>query len=89
MGDLMFRKGENEMALGLLVRSKELANQYAPTYELMGDMLAVQDPVAATSNYMVARKLDPAHANRYDAKIRSMKTDKGRERVHAARFFPR
>ena len=89
MGDLMFRKGETELALGLLVRSKELANQYAPTYELMGDMLAVQDPVAATSNYMVARKLDPANARRYNAKIESMKTDKGRERVQAARFFPR
>lgn len=89
MGDLLFRKGETEQALGMLVRSKELSNQYAPTYELMGDMLSMEDPVSATANYMVAKKLDPKNARRYDAKIRMMKTEKGRERVLANRFFPR
>ncbi len=89
MGDLMFRKGESDQALGLLVRAKELANQYVPTYELMGDMLAVQDPVAATANYMVALKLDPANARRYEAKIRLMRSEEGRSRVQANRFFPR
>ncbi|MGN0023907.1 MAG: tetratricopeptide repeat protein [Candidatus Avelusimicrobium sp.] len=89
MGDLLFRKGEKEQALGMLVRSKELANQYVPTYELMGDMLAMEDPVSATANYMVAKKLDPKNARRYDAKIRMMQTEKGRERVLANRFFPR
>lgn len=89
MGDLMFRKGETDLALGLVTRSKELANQYVPAYELMGDMLAVQDPVAATTNYMVALKLDPANAARYNAKMRAMKSEKGRERVQASRFYPR
>ena len=89
MGDLMFRKGEKDYALGLLVKAKELASQYVPTYELMGDMLAMEDPVAATANYMVAKKLDPAHASRYEAKIRLMRTEQGRERVLANRFFPR
>ena len=88
MGDLMFRKGEKEQALGLLVKSKELASQDVPTYELMGDMLAMEDPVAATANYMVARKLDPANARRYEAKIRLMRSEEGRERVLANRFFP-
>lgn len=89
MGDLLFRKGETDAALGMLARSKELANQYVPTYELMGDMLAVEDPVSATANYMVALKLDPAHARRYEAKIRLMKNEEGRARVQANRFFPR
>ena len=89
MGDLMFRKGETDYALGLLVRSKELASQYVPTYDLMGDMLSVEDPVAATANYMVAKKLDPANARKYDAKIRLMRTQEGREQVLANRFFPR
>ncbi len=89
MGDLMFRRGEKDYALGLLVKSKELANQYAPTYELMGDMLAVDDPVSAVSNYTVAKKLNPENARRYDAKIRLMRTEQGRERVLANRFFPR
>lgn len=88
MGDILFRKGDTDQALGMLVRSKELANQYVPTYELMGDMLALEDPVSATANYMVAKKLDPANARRYDAKIRLMKTEEGRERVLANRFFP-
>lgn len=89
MGDLLFRKGEKDQALGMLVRSKELANQYVPTYELMGDMLSVEDPVSATANYMVAKKLDPQNARRYNAKIRMMRTEQGRERVLANRFFPR
>ena len=89
MGDLLFRKGETDQALGMLVRSKELANHYVPTYELMGDMLALEDPVSATANYMVAKKLDPKNARRYDAKIRLMRTEEGRERVLANRFFPR
>lgn len=89
MGDLLFRKGETDQALGMLVRSKELASQYVPTYELMGDMLAVQDPVAATANYMVALKLDPDNARRYEAKIRLMRSEEGRQRVQASRFFPR
>ena len=89
MGDLMFRKGEEDYALGLLIQAKELANQYAPTYELMGDMLALKDPVSATANYIVAKKLDPQHASRYEAKIRLMRTEAGRERVLANRFYPR
>ena len=89
MADLMFRKGEKDYALGLLVKAKELANQYAPTYELMGDMLALEDPVSATANYMTAKKLDPKHASRYDAKIRLMRSEEGRERVLANRFFTR
>ncbi len=88
MGDLMYRKGETDYALGLLVKSKELASQYVPTYDLMGDMLSVEDPVAATANYMVAKKLDPANAARYDRKIRLMRTEEGRQRVLAERFFP-
>ncbi len=89
MGDLLFRKGETDKALGMLVRSKELASQYVPAYELMGDMLSVEDPVSATANYMVAKKLDPKNARRYDTKIRLMRTEEGRERVLANRFFPR
>ena len=88
MGDLLFRKGEKDQALGMLVKSKELASKYVPTYELMGDMLAMEDPVAATANYMVARKLDPANARRYEAKIRLMRSEEGRERVLSNRFFP-
>ena len=88
MGDLMYRRGETDYALGLLVKSKELASQYVPTYDLMGDMLSVQDPVAATANYMVAKKLDPANAAKYDRKINLMRTEAGRQRVLAERFFP-
>ncbi len=89
MGDLMYRKGETDYALALLVKSKELASQYVPTYDLMGDMLVAEDPVAATANYLVAKKLDPANAAKYERKIRFMRSQQGRERILAERFFPK
>lgn len=89
LGDLTFRRGEKDKALALLTRSKELSNKYAPTYDLMGDMLAMEDPIAAVANYQVAAKLDPAHAKRYNRKIELMKTEEGRDRVLGNRFFPR
>ncbi len=88
LGDLMYRNGDKEFALGALEKSKELASDYAPTYDLMGDMLAAEDPVSATANYMVAVKLDPAHAAKYQRKIELMKTAEGRYQVTTARFFP-
>ena len=89
MGDLQFRRGEKETALALLVRAKGLANQYAPTYELMGDMLSVEDPVSAVANYKVALSLDPSHAARYQRKLDLMRTPEGRDRILGNRFFPR
>lgn len=89
MGDLAYRRGETDYALGLLVKSKELASKYVPTYELMGDILSVEDPVAATANYITAKKLDPKNARRYEQKMRLMRTEEGRQRILAARFFPR
>ena len=89
LGDLTFRRGEKDQALAFLARSKELANRYAPTYELMGDMLAMEDPISAVANYQVAAQLDPANAKRYQRKTELMKTAEGRERVLGNRFFPR
>ena len=54
----------------------------------MGDMLALEDPVSATANYMVAVKLDPQNAAKYQRKIALMKTEEGRYRVVTERFFP-
>ena len=88
LGDLLYRNGDNDLALGALVKAKELDSDYAPTYDLMGDMLAMQDPVSATANYMVALKLDPQNARKYQAKLAAMKTTEGRYQVTSARFFP-
>lgn len=88
LADLTFQNGDKDYALGLLVRAKELAPKYVPAYDLMGDMLAMEDPVAATSNYMVALKLDPQHAAKYQFKMGQMKTEEGRYRVMSNRFFP-
>lgn len=87
LGDLMYRNGDSDFALGALVKAKELDSDYAPTYDLMGDMLAMQDPVSATANYMVAVKLDPKNARKYQAKMAAMKTTEGRYQVQSARFF--
>lgn len=81
MADLLFKKGEDAPALNSLMRSKELDNHYAPAYELMGDILAIDDPIAAAANYIVAKELDPAGQRRYNAKIKAMATEKGRQNV--------
>ena len=88
LGDLLYRNGDSDYALGALVKAKELDNDYAPTYDLMGDMLAMEDPVSATANYLVALKLDPKNARKYQAKLNAMKSPEGRYQVVSARFFP-
>lgn len=88
LADLMYRNGDTDFALGALVKAKEVAPKYVPAYDLMGDMLAIEDPVSATANYMVAVKLDPQNAAKYQRKIALMKTEEGRYRVVTERFFP-
>lgn len=88
LGDILYRNGDTDYALGALVKAKELDNDYAPTYDLMGDMLAMSDPVSATANYLVALKLDPQNAPKYQAKLAAMKSEEGRYQVLSARFFP-
>ena len=87
MGELLFQRGETDTALGMLAKTKELASKYVPAYDLMGDMLALEDPQGAVANYLVARKLDPAHAAKYEYKMRMMRTDAGRKAVVARRFL--
>ena len=88
VADLMYRNGDKDFALGALVKTKEVTPNYVPAYDLMGDMLAVEDPVSATANYMVAEKLDPKNAAKYQRKIALMKSEEGRYRVLTERFFP-
>ena len=88
LADLMYRSGDTDFALGALRKAKEVFPKYAPAYDLMGDMLVVQDPVEATSNYMVAIKLDPQNAAKYQRKLWLMKSEEGRYRVLTERFFP-
>lgn len=88
LADLMYRSGDTDFALGALKKSKEVLPKYAPAYDLMGDMLAVQDPVEATSNYMVAIQLDPQNAAKYQRKLVLMKSEEGRYHILTDRFFP-
>lgn len=78
---LLFKSGDYESALADLNKIKSINNKYVKAYEFSGDILAIEDPVSATSNYMAARKLDPKNAKRYNAKIKLMKTDAGRRKV--------
>ena len=87
MGELLFLQGETNEALGMISKTKELASRYVPAYELMGDMLALEDPPSAVANYLVARKLDPANAAKYNYKMRMMSTEAGRKNVVARRFL--
>lgn len=87
MAELLFIKGEVNQALGMLTRTKELASRYVPAYDLMGDMLALEDPPGAVANYLVARKLDPANAAKYNYKMKMMSTEAGRKSVVSRRFL--
>lgn len=84
--EMLFKSGDYQAAIADLDNLKGINNQYAPSYELAGDILAIEDPVASTANYMVAKKLDPSNGRRYDAKIALMRTDKGRQKVIARTF---
>jgi tetratricopeptide (TPR) repeat protein len=85
---MLFKLGEYQDALGDLEKIKTVNNEYIPAYELTGDIIAIEDPIAAAANYITAKKLDKNAANRkrYDAKIRLMASEDGRKRVIANAF---
>lgn len=87
IAELLFGRGATEEALAYAARAKTLTPRAAPLYDMMGDMLALENPVDATANYLVARKLDPANSEKYNQKIQLMSTENGRKRVVAARFL--
>lgn len=87
MAELEFNRGNTDQGIAYAEKAKLLAPTYAPAYEMLGDMLALESPVEATQHYLAARRLDPANALRYQGKIRMMTTEAGRRRVVAGRFY--
>ena len=85
-GELLFSRGDTETGVAYAEQAVALAPGYAPAYDMLGDMLALESPVEATRHYLAARKLDPAHASRYQQKIRLMNSEQGRKRVVFNRF---
>ena len=84
--ELLFSHGDKDESLAYAERAKLLAPNYAPAYELMGDMLSLESPVEATQHYLAARRLDPAHATKYQNKIKMMTTETGRQKVVLSRL---
>ena len=60
--------------------------RHSPAYDFTGDIYAIDDPVRAVSNYIIAKELDPANTKRYDAKIKLMSSEKGRQAVITKRL---
>ncbi len=85
--ELLFNRADVEEALAYAQQAKILAPNNARIYETLGDMLALESPVEATQHYLAARRLDPAHAARYQNKIRMMTSEAGRKRVVTDSFF--
>ena len=52
----------------------------------MGDILAVEDPLSAAANYVIAKNLDPDNAPYYTDKMQKMLTSIGRKEVVEKRF---
>ncbi|MDR1123290.1 MAG: tetratricopeptide repeat protein [Elusimicrobiota bacterium] len=84
---LHFKNVDHNSAYSDVEKIKKISNNYAPAYELAGDIWAIEDPVQAVANYIAARKLDPANARRYNAKIALMRTEEGRKRVITRTFW--
>jgi len=84
--ELLFNLGDTEVALKYAQRAASLAPAYAPAFEMLGDMYALESPVEATRNYLVARKLDPENSRHYQYKIQMMKSENTRKRVVYDRF---
>jgi tetratricopeptide (TPR) repeat protein len=76
-----FKNVDHYAAIADIDEIKKITDQYAPAYELAGDIYAIEDPVTAVANYLAARGIDPANARRYNSKILLMRTDDGRRRV--------
>lgn len=87
IGELLFSHGDTDEGIGYMEQAKKLAPKSAFIYDTLGDMLALDSPVEATQHYLAARRLDPKHEKRYEAKIRLMTTENGRKRVVASRFM--
>jgi len=85
-GEMLFKKGNIDQALVQVSIAKELNNTYAPSYDLMGDILAVEDPLSAAANYVIAKNLDPAKTAYYNDKMQKMLTSEGRRQVVVKRF---
>ena len=85
--ELLFSKGDTEQGIAYAEHAKKLAPNYAPVYEMLGDMLALETPVEATQHYLAARRLNPSAAQRYQAKIRMLNTENGRKKLVADRFL--
>lgn len=79
--ELFFDQGNYEAALSDLNVIKSIDNKYVPAYDFSGDIYAIEDPVKAASNYLIAKDLDPINAEHYDAKIKLMLTEEGRQAV--------
>ncbi|WP_424244050.1 tetratricopeptide (TPR) repeat protein [Elusimicrobium posterum] len=85
--EMLFKNHQYEDSISHLLIAKQENPKFVPAYELMGDILSVEDPMAAVQNYIVCKKLDPASKSRYDYKIRRVITDDGRKQIAASRFF--
>ena len=79
--EMLFSQGDYEAALADLNALKSIDNKYAPAYDFSGDIYAIEDPVKAASNYLVAKQLDPQNTKRYEAKIKLMASENGRKAV--------
>lgn len=65
----LFKTGKVLDASDNIKAAISLLPRYGPAYELLGDIMALNDAQAAITNYLVAKRLDPANSARYETKI--------------------
>jgi Tfp pilus assembly protein PilF len=84
---LHFKNVDHNSAISDVSTIKSITDSFAPAYEFAGDIYAIEDPVEAVANYLAAKRINPAGARRYNAKIALMRTDEGRRRVVTRTYF--
>ena len=65
----LFKTGKVRDAADNVKAAISLLPRYGPAFELLGDIMALEDGQAAITNYLVAKRLDPANSARYETKI--------------------
>lgn len=76
----LFKSGKTMDATDNVKIAITLMPGYAPSYELLGDIMAPTEPTAASTNYFVAKRLDPSNSARYETKIAALAVEPGAEK---------
>ena len=84
--EMLYAKGDYQAALADLNNLKTINNKYVDAYDFAGDILSLDDPKSAASNYKAAMQLEPKSTKKYKSKIGALRTESGRKYITKRRL---